>query len=110
MGLIRKYGKPDLFITMTCNPQWDEIVNELKNVENSDKLTIIARVFRIKLNELLDDILKKRKQRTIDNLLLEENLSSAPTMNRQSSLSEFLPSKTNNKKIKLLPSLDADLK
>ncbi len=29
MGLIRKYGKPDLFITFTCNPQWPEI-SELK--------------------------------------------------------------------------------
>lgn len=25
MGLVRKYGKPDLFITMTCNPNWIEI-------------------------------------------------------------------------------------
>ena len=25
MGLIRTYGKPDLFITFTCNPNWAEI-------------------------------------------------------------------------------------
>jgi hypothetical protein len=25
MGLIRKFGKPDLFITFTCNPFWPEI-------------------------------------------------------------------------------------
>ena len=25
MGLIRKFGKPDLFITFTCNPHWPEI-------------------------------------------------------------------------------------
>lgn len=25
MGLIRKFGKPDLFITMTCNSNWPEI-------------------------------------------------------------------------------------
>ncbi|WVZ52016.1 hypothetical protein U9M48_003111 [Paspalum notatum var. saurae] len=25
MALVRKYGKPDIFLTMTCNPNWDEI-------------------------------------------------------------------------------------
>jgi hypothetical protein len=30
MAIIRQYGKPDLFITMTCNPKWEEIVNALK--------------------------------------------------------------------------------
>ena len=29
MALVRKYGKPDIFLTMTCNPNWDEIKNEL---------------------------------------------------------------------------------
>jgi hypothetical protein len=29
MALVRKYGKPDIFLTMTCNPNWDEIRNEL---------------------------------------------------------------------------------
>jgi hypothetical protein len=24
MAIVRKYGKPDLFITMTCNPQWKD--------------------------------------------------------------------------------------
>ena len=24
MALVRKYGKPDIFLTMTCNPNWDE--------------------------------------------------------------------------------------
>ena len=27
--LVHKYGKPDIFQTMTCNPNWDEIKNEL---------------------------------------------------------------------------------
>ena len=26
LGLIRHFGKPDLFITMTCNPNWPEIL------------------------------------------------------------------------------------
>ena len=25
MSILRKYGKPDLFITFTCNPKWEEI-------------------------------------------------------------------------------------
>ncbi|RCV05919.1 hypothetical protein SETIT_1G121300v2 [Setaria italica] len=29
MALVRKYGKPDIFLTMTCNPNWEEITNEL---------------------------------------------------------------------------------
>ena len=56
MAIIRHYGKPDLFVTVTCNPKWPEILNELKNVENSDKLTIIARVFKLKLNSIMNDI------------------------------------------------------
>ncbi|PWZ20066.1 ATP-dependent DNA helicase PIF1, partial [Zea mays] len=29
MALVRKFGKPDIFLTMTCNPNWDEIRREL---------------------------------------------------------------------------------
>jgi hypothetical protein len=29
MALVRKYGQPDIFLTMMCNPNWDEIKNEL---------------------------------------------------------------------------------
>ena len=29
MSIVRKYGKPDLFITFTCNPQWEEITSAL---------------------------------------------------------------------------------
>jgi hypothetical protein len=29
MALVRKYGKLDTFLTMTCNLNWDEIKNEL---------------------------------------------------------------------------------
>jgi hypothetical protein len=59
MAVIRSKGKPDLFVTVTCNPSWPEITAEIKKCPNSQKLTIIARVFRIKLQALLDDILKK---------------------------------------------------
>jgi hypothetical protein len=29
IALVQKYGKPDIFLTMTCNPNWDEIRSEL---------------------------------------------------------------------------------
>jgi hypothetical protein len=29
MALITRYGKPDFFVTMTSNPYWDEIVEQL---------------------------------------------------------------------------------
>ncbi|XP_043464096.1 uncharacterized protein LOC122499686 [Leptopilina heterotoma] len=29
MAIVRKFGKPDLFITMTCNPKWREIIENL---------------------------------------------------------------------------------
>lgn len=38
MGLVRKFGKPDLFITMTCNPKWTEITAELRDGEHTEFL------------------------------------------------------------------------
>ena len=29
MAIIQTIGKPDLFITVTCNPNWPEITNTL---------------------------------------------------------------------------------
>ena len=60
MAVIRAHGKPDLFITVTCNPHWPEIEQEMKNVSNPDKITIIARVFKLKLQAILDDIYKNK--------------------------------------------------
>ncbi len=60
MAIVRQYGKPDLFITMTCNPKWEEIVNALKpgKIAN-DHLDLVTRVFVGKLHHLLDELLKK---------------------------------------------------
>ena len=32
MALVRKFGFPDLFITMTANPAWQEIANKLRDM------------------------------------------------------------------------------
>jgi len=60
MAIIRQYGKPDLFITMTCNPKWEEIVSALKPGEiTHDRPNLVTRVFVGKLQHLLDKLLKK---------------------------------------------------
>ena len=60
MTIVRKYGKPDFFITFTCNAQWPEIKSALFPGEQpSDRPDICARVFKLKLDCLMDDLLKK---------------------------------------------------
>ncbi|XP_039805048.1 homeodomain-interacting protein kinase 2-like [Panicum virgatum] len=53
MALVRKYGKPDMFLTMTCNPNWDEIKQDLLPGQIAqDHPDLVTRVFRAKLEEL----------------------------------------------------------
>ncbi|XP_058198400.1 uncharacterized protein LOC131313924 [Rhododendron vialii] len=60
MALVQKYGKPDLFLTMTCNVNWPEIHNKLlPGQAPSDRLDLVARVFMSKFEEFKDDILNK---------------------------------------------------
>ncbi|XP_008184146.1 uncharacterized protein LOC103309715 [Acyrthosiphon pisum] len=57
MSIVRKYGKPDLFITFTCNPRWPEIVDNIPYWLNAtDRPDLVARVFHAKLKELMRDI------------------------------------------------------
>ena len=60
MAVVRELGKPSYFITMTCNPKWKEIVDTLPNgLKAYECPDLVARVFNIKLNALLDDLTKK---------------------------------------------------
>ncbi|PWZ15111.1 ATP-dependent DNA helicase PIF4 [Zea mays] len=53
MALVRKFGKPDIFLTMTCNPNWDEIRTELLLGQTpQDRPDLVVRVFHAKLQEL----------------------------------------------------------
>ncbi|PWZ13521.1 ATP-dependent DNA helicase PIF1 [Zea mays] len=53
MALVRKFGKPDIFLTMTCNPNWDEIRRELLPGQTpQDHPDLVVRVFHAKLHEL----------------------------------------------------------
>ncbi|XP_051173501.1 uncharacterized protein LOC127289553 [Leptopilina boulardi] len=57
MRLVQEFGRPDLFITMTCNPKWCEIRENLLDCESaSDRPDIVARVFRRKVQELMKEI------------------------------------------------------
>ena len=60
MAIVRKYGKPDLFITFTCNPEWIEIKEAIGNQSTWERPDIIDRVFHMKLNELIKDILQRQ--------------------------------------------------
>jgi len=53
-------GFPQLFITFTCNPKWPELINffEKENCSAEDRPDILARMFKIKLNNLIKDITK----------------------------------------------------
>jgi hypothetical protein len=61
IAISANVGFPDLFIIFTCNPNWPEIQRLLakQNLKAHDRPDIIARVFKIKLNELLKDLTKK---------------------------------------------------
>lgn len=62
LAVCRHVGHPDIFLTMTTNSMWDEICQMLQLIPNGkpvDNPDIVARVFRLKLNQLLEDIQKK---------------------------------------------------
>ncbi|AQK95491.1 hypothetical protein ZEAMMB73_Zm00001d011047, partial [Zea mays] len=53
MALVRKFGKPDIFLTMTCNANWDEITTELLPMQSpQDRPDLVVRIFHAKLEEL----------------------------------------------------------
>jgi hypothetical protein len=57
MAIVRKQGKPDLFITMTCNTKWPEIVSALLPGQSAqDRPDLTARVFHLKLKAVMDDM------------------------------------------------------
>jgi hypothetical protein len=59
MALVQTYGKPDIFLTMTCNPNWQEIVeNLLPGQTPQDRPDLVARVFRAKLETMKEMLLK----------------------------------------------------
>ncbi|XP_053200752.1 uncharacterized protein LOC128385852 [Panonychus citri] len=61
MAIVRHFGKPDYFITMTCNPKWPEIsLSMAANEKPEDRPDIVVRVFAGKVEELKNLIMKKK--------------------------------------------------
>ncbi|XP_027166434.1 uncharacterized protein LOC113766438 [Coffea eugenioides] len=60
MALVQKFGKPDLFITMTCNPSWPEVKNlMLPTDEAHNRPDLLSRIFHAKLDVLKQELFKK---------------------------------------------------
>ena len=60
MAIVRKFRKPDYFITQTCNPHWDEILSQLNGALAQDRPDLVARVFKMKKDQLIDDIMIRK--------------------------------------------------
>ncbi|VDK43225.1 unnamed protein product, partial [Cylicostephanus goldi] len=61
MSIVAKYGKPDYFLTFTCNPQWREIKENLFPGQSaSDRPDLVARVFHRKLKILHNYLFEKK--------------------------------------------------
>ena len=61
MAIVRHLGKPDIFITFTCNPNRPEVTSALNTAEKPcDRLDLTCRVFKLKLESLMDDPIKKQ--------------------------------------------------
>ncbi|XP_074351697.1 uncharacterized protein LOC141690835 [Apium graveolens] len=62
LAVCRYIGHPDIFLTMTTNPLWDEIIQMMKYIPHCsphNSPDVIARVFKLKLDQIIDDIKKK---------------------------------------------------
>ncbi|XP_019058078.1 PREDICTED: uncharacterized protein LOC104814022 [Tarenaya hassleriana] len=58
MALCRWFGNPDLFVTVTANPKWQEITDHLNAYGGDsafDRPDIECRVFKMKLDDILSD-------------------------------------------------------
>ncbi|XP_054274451.1 uncharacterized protein LOC128994153 [Macrosteles quadrilineatus] len=69
MAIVRRFGSPDFFITITCSPTWPEL-KEAACIELSDgsklqqfaqeRPDIVARVAKLKFDSIVEDISKKQ--------------------------------------------------
>ncbi|XP_023737094.1 uncharacterized protein LOC111885033 [Lactuca sativa] len=55
MTLVKLFGYPDLFLTITCNPKWPEVIRfvESENLKPEDRPDVLTRIFKIKLDSLI---------------------------------------------------------
>jgi hypothetical protein len=61
LTLVQQFGKSDYFVTMMCNPYWEEVGRELFLGQTlQDRPELVARVYRSKLCNLHDCLIKKK--------------------------------------------------
>lgn len=54
MSIVGDIGNPDIFVTFTCNPDWIEIKDNIFPGQSAaDRPDLVARVFKLKLEELM---------------------------------------------------------
>nr|XP_048318610.1 uncharacterized protein LOC125418353 [Ziziphus jujuba var. spinosa] len=58
MAICKWAGYPELFITLTCNPKWPEVVRfvESRGLRPEDRAYILCRIFKVKLDQLVKDL------------------------------------------------------
>ncbi|KAL6547449.1 hypothetical protein OROMI_023170 [Orobanche minor] len=61
LALVSEYGKPDFFITVTCNPNWPEIREGLlPGEEAQNRSDLVARIFRARNEEFKNEIVTRK--------------------------------------------------
>ena len=56
-AIVRKFGKPDHFVTVTCNPEWPEMAAALLESNTpADRPEIVAHVFKLRLDSLVKEV------------------------------------------------------
>ena len=57
MAIVRRYGRPTLFITFTASPYWPEVNRELRSGETGlNRPDLICRAFYLKVRKFLADV------------------------------------------------------
>ncbi|CDF38585.1 ATP dependant DNA helicase [Chondrus crispus] len=60
IAISNQIGHPDIFLTMTCNPSWPEITRPLlPNQTPQDRPDLCARVFRLKMKDLMSLVINE---------------------------------------------------
>ena len=66
MAIIREHRRPDLFITMTCNPHWPEIQSELAVGQSpQDRPDVVARAFKRRKDQFMKDMINGKGMGTV---------------------------------------------
>ncbi|GBO19811.1 hypothetical protein AVEN_193865-1 [Araneus ventricosus] len=59
MSIVRDFGKPDLFLSFTCIPKWNEIKDDFLGQNLYYRPDLVARAFDIEIKALIQDLIKK---------------------------------------------------